>query len=423
MEFQEILAEGPIKIERLATKPADSADNEGRIIYVRDEEKIYYGTATVWYEISSGASSSLAAHMADTTTHGSVGDIAGDTDVTNAITAHSVSPSAHPLSTLANPGFLKNLANDTELFLNSYGDWTKAISETTTRTAYQVSHGFVVGDVVRLNGGVYVKAIATSAENAEVIGIVTEVVTSIIFKITLIGYVTGLSGLTAGSLYFLSDTTAGVLSLIEPSTSGYVSKPLLISTSTTEGYFFNWRGSLISTSTTTPGIAVENQPLVLGEYKNVDTLVIAQNGLKIGSGAGTAVTSTADEINKLHSATLDIASVTANATKVNYLTEAFSERIGGTVNGYARLPLNNGLILQWGQYYLSTQDDTVYRITFPITFPNMCLSTQCTIHNLNPGQDVWMGVYNVTSSYADYLCNSDGDGTGDAGFHWFAIGY
>lgn len=45
------------------------------------------------------------------------------------------------------------------------------------------------------------------------------------------------------------------------------------------------------------GTAVASKALVLGANKNVDTIVIADGGLKLGSGAGTAVSSTAAELN------------------------------------------------------------------------------------------------------------------------------
>lgn len=47
------------------------------------------------------------------------------------------------------------------------------------------------------------------------------------------------------------------------------------------------------------GTATASKALVLGTDKNIDTIVIAASGLKIGSGAGTAVTATAAELNKV----------------------------------------------------------------------------------------------------------------------------
>ena len=47
----------------------------------------------------------------------------------------------------------------------------------------------------------------------------------------------------------------------------------------------------------TAGTAVASKAAVLGANKNIDTIVIAASGLKIGAGAGTAMTATAAELN------------------------------------------------------------------------------------------------------------------------------
>lgn len=49
----------------------------------------------------------------------------------------------------------------------------------------------------------------------------------------------------------------------------------------------------------TAGTAAASKAVVLGANKNLDTLSIADGGLKLGSGAGTAVTKTAAQINLL----------------------------------------------------------------------------------------------------------------------------
>lgn len=110
----------------------------------------------------------------------------------------------------------------------------------------QASHGLAVGDVVRYNGTNYVKAQANTAANAEVVGIVSVVVTTGIFRMVTGGKITGLSGLTTGAVHFLSASTAGALTATEPATVGHISKPLIIADSTTSGYFFNYRGLTIS---------------------------------------------------------------------------------------------------------------------------------------------------------------------------------
>ncbi len=51
--------------------------------------------------------------------------------------------------------------------------------------------------------------------------------------------------------------------------------------------------------TAVAGTAVASKTLVLGADKNIDTLAIADSGLKLGAGAGTAVTATAAELNLL----------------------------------------------------------------------------------------------------------------------------
>lgn len=117
----------------------------------------------------------------------------------------------------------------------------------TTLAVNQSSHGFAVGDVLRHNGTSYVKAKSDTAGNAEVVGIVSNVVDSNNFQLLFVGSITGLSGLTAGSVYFLDPSTAGALTATEPTTSGQISKPLLIATSTTAGHFFNMRGAVIGT--------------------------------------------------------------------------------------------------------------------------------------------------------------------------------
>lgn len=120
-------------------------------------------------------------------------------------------------------------------------------------TVTQSSHGFAVGDVLRHNGTDYVKAKADTAGNAEVVGIVSNVVDANNFQLLFVGSITGLSGLTAGSVYFLDPSTAGALTATEPTTTGQVSKPLLIATSTTAGHFFNFRGEMISGAAATDG--------------------------------------------------------------------------------------------------------------------------------------------------------------------------
>jgi len=115
----------------------------------------------------------------------------------------------------------------------------------------QSTHGFSVGDVLYYTGSQYAKAVASAASTAEVAGIVKTVTDSNNFVLLVVGSITGLSGLTAGTVYFLDPSTAGALTSTEPTTVGQISKPLLIANSTTSGIFFNWRGSTVGNATST----------------------------------------------------------------------------------------------------------------------------------------------------------------------------
>ena len=109
----------------------------------------------------------------------------------------------------------------------------------------QTAHGFAVGDVLYLNGTIYTKAIASSVVTAEAVGIVSSITDANTFVMITSGQVTGLSGLTAGTVYFLSPSVAGALTATQPVTIGQVVKPLFVASSTTAGYFINFRGELI----------------------------------------------------------------------------------------------------------------------------------------------------------------------------------
>ena len=94
--------------------------------------------------------------------------------------------------------------------------------------------------------------------------------------------------------------------------------------------------------------------------------------------------------------------------------------VGGTsipatskaANGYMKLA--NGMILQWG-YRQGT--DQLKNVTFPIAFPNACLSVVGTVDYNNTGYN--MNIQAVTTTYFEgrvYFYNG-------YGFRWIAIGY
>lgn len=148
-----------------------------------------------------------------------------------------------------------------------------------TREITQNSHGFVVGEVLYLNSGTYTKAIASSAAAAEVVGMVTEVIGTNSFALTTSGYVTGLSGLSSGNVYFVSPSSAGALTATEPNTIGQISKPVFVSDSTTSGYFINYRGMIV------PSIY---SPATVNTQTASYGLVVADSGSIVEMNVGSA---------------------------------------------------------------------------------------------------------------------------------------
>lgn len=104
----------------------------------------------------------------------------------------------------------------------------------------QSSHGFAVGDVLRHNGTSYVKAQANARDTADVAGMVASVLGTNTFTLVGPSYVTGLSGLTAGAIHYLSAATAGALTTTAPVAQGSVRKAVFFADSTTSGMFLNF---------------------------------------------------------------------------------------------------------------------------------------------------------------------------------------
>ena len=112
-----------------------------------------------------------------------------------------------------------------------------------TEDVTQVGHSFTIGDPVYYASSAWVASDAGAENTAEVLGIVTSVAGND-FTVTLGGRITGLSGLTADSIYYLG--VGGGMDLTEPSTVDQVSKPIFYSTSTTDGIFLQMRGSTVT---------------------------------------------------------------------------------------------------------------------------------------------------------------------------------
>ena len=138
------------------------------------------------------------------------------------------------------------------------GAWSAIGGSGSVSRITQNSHGFSVGHVLAFNGTNYVKAQADTSSNAEVVGIVSRVVDANTFEITLNGQVSGLTGLTAGGVYFLDPTTAGAITLTEPSVVGQISIPVGVASSTTTLYVAPKRGVVVGSANARTKIYLAN---------------------------------------------------------------------------------------------------------------------------------------------------------------------
>lgn len=82
------------------------------------------------------------------------------------------------------------------------------------------------------------------------------------------------------------------------------------------------------------GTVTASKAVVVGTNKNIDTIVIADGGLKLGSGAGTAVTATAAELNELDDTVASFTfAATAGAENVCEVAITLKDAAGATVDG------------------------------------------------------------------------------------------
>ncbi len=124
------------------------------------------------------------------------------------------------------------------------------------KTVRQTSHGFVVGNPVRMSGAGYTKAQASNDTNSEVIGIVSRVYNANEFELTFLGEISidspsavvegGGANLTAGSTYYLSPYTAGKITTQQPTTTGLIHKAVLIATGTKTAVVIPFTGGLLA---------------------------------------------------------------------------------------------------------------------------------------------------------------------------------
>jgi hypothetical protein len=184
--------------------------------------------------------------------------------------------------------------SNTDVSLASKGDAVKYFDQT--------GHSFVVGDVIRPTAtpSTWTKSQANTALNAEVGGLVVDVPSADRFGVQSDGFVTGLTGLTAGDVYYLSEVTAGLLTNVAPTTAGTIKKSVLYADTTTSGRLLQLLGQVIPTAQ--PAGNVSGRPrgggagppisLTSAQQRDIVGMVILNSGTTIVAVSSTVTLAT-----------------------------------------------------------------------------------------------------------------------------------
>ncbi|MEN7982617.1 MAG: hypothetical protein ABFQ65_04170, partial [Nanoarchaeota archaeon] len=158
--------------------------------------------------------------------------------------------------------------------------------ESVVKSYTETGHGLAVGNAVYYNGTAHLKAISNDSNKLGT-GVVSFVNGDKI-DVTYSGYISGLSGLTAGEYYFVSETQEGELLTSQGSN---FSNPLLQALSTTTGIVFNWRAYEIDLNpvvqlwTNESGVATYNGSVLIRENLDITgNITSSSDGVVMVSG-------------------------------------------------------------------------------------------------------------------------------------------
>lgn len=120
----------------------------------------------------------------------------------------------------------------------------------TTATIVQPAHGLSVRQWVTINtSGLYVPGLGDSAQDAEIVGVVIQVIDVNTFVVQQAGKIETASGvftgLTPGFVYFLDTVTPGNMVPVDALVNGQVSRPLFFTDSAGSGWVLPYRGLIV----------------------------------------------------------------------------------------------------------------------------------------------------------------------------------
>jgi hypothetical protein len=254
---------------------AEQFDNTVPIIIRRPTEPFVQNTVNVTGSVTAGAGVTLDAsnflrkngiltnYILDLPFYDASGNLIINIDSSTATLRNQVAnwPLYKPINTQGQISFAYDPsafgvdASKGLTFLGTLNSSTGTGNGTTLlRTVSQISHNLSAGNAIRLSAtNTYVKAKADTVVNAEVIGIVTQVINADSFVYTSGGYITtGVPAVPGNTVCFLSDITDGLVTSTEPTTIGHISKPLLIVIENgVKAEVINMRGIVIATSLAT----------------------------------------------------------------------------------------------------------------------------------------------------------------------------
>ena len=147
------------------------------------------------------------------------------------------------------------------------------------KTIRQNSHGFSFGSPVRIgSGGAYELALGDSAENAEIVGVVSDLLSENEFEISFIGEIFGDfrnvtndgTSLTPGGVYYIHPTLTGKYNSTPSTISGSVHKACFVATGVSSAIVLPFTGGVIS------------DPVLLSDSSSLTTPIRQYNTFKIG---------------------------------------------------------------------------------------------------------------------------------------------